>query len=318
MTKFPLIPALLGRSRKANLIALVIGVLVFVMFPLCSFQVRTTQVALVSTFGKLNPKPLGAGFHWKWPWPIQKVQKLDSSLQLFRSKYEEEYTADGQNLVLTLFAAWDITDPYKFLVSVGSRDEARRKLATLIGTEKSVVIRRHPVKDLIATTQRPDEAKFTEVEAEILARVRQEALTQYGISIQTLGIEKIALGAQTTKAVFARMQAERQNEANRIRQEGLKEAGKISADASRESNEILSKAQTQAATIRGEGDAAAASYYEIFEQDREFALFLRQLEALEEVMQKNTVLVIDRDVPPFSLLKGEFLKSEPKPPKTKK
>ncbi len=298
------------RSRKGLIVTLALAA-VIIVFSLCTYQVRETEVALISTFGRLNPQPHTAGLHWKMPWPFQKVMTFDTSLQLFEGKFEENYTADEKSLILTIFGTWSVDDPVRFHNSLKTVEEANAKLADIVRTEKGYVISNHPVSHLISTD--PEERKFEEVEAEIKARV-QAAIDkgEYGIKLVSLGIEQINLPPQITQDVFQRMARERTNKADKIRQEGVLAAGRIRADGRVKSGEIEAEAKEKAKTIRSEGDLAAAEKYEVFEQDKEFAVFLRQLESLETIMSKKTTLVIDRDVPPFSLLKGEFLEEDSK------
>jgi len=55
--------------------------------------------------------------------------------------------------------------------------------------------------------------------------------------------------------------------------------------------------------IRGQGDAEAARYYQMLEQEPQFALFLKNLEALKTMFTKGTTFVVPMDVEPFKLLK---------------
>ena len=66
---------------------------------------------------------------------------------------------------------------------------------------------------------------------------------------------------------------------------------------------LLAKAEAEARGIRAEGDAAAAKYYSVFKENPDLAEFLRKLDSLRQVMQGQTVLVLNTDVAPFDLLK---------------
>ncbi len=294
------------KNKKLSLLIAGLGIAVFGLLPLCSYQVRTTEVAIVETFGKYRTVT-EPGLKWKLPWPIQKVQKLDRSLQFLESKYEENYLADGKNLVLTMFAVWKIDDPARFRESLGSRDAAQRILTDMIRTEKGVVLARHPIDHLISTN--PQQRQFEQIETEILDRVQTKAADKYGIHIEAVGIEQMLLPPKITKPVFERMASERRNKAGIIRQAGEYEATLIKADAKRKSDEIRNKARFEAAGIRSDGDEEAAKLYEEIqgEEGKQFAIFLRQLDALDEIMSRQTTLVIDRDVPPFNLLKGDMV-----------
>jgi modulator of FtsH protease HflC len=75
---------------KRNILTVIIGAVLVVIFALLLFvfQVRQSEVAVVTTFGKptaqTSPKP---GAYFKWPWPIQKVYKFDQRIQNFEDKF---------------------------------------------------------------------------------------------------------------------------------------------------------------------------------------------------------------------------------------
>jgi membrane protease subunit HflC len=76
---------------KRNPLNMTIGALLIVIFGLLLFlfQVRTSEVAVVTTFGRPTRPITEPGLYTKWPWPIQKVHKLDKRIQNFESKFEE-------------------------------------------------------------------------------------------------------------------------------------------------------------------------------------------------------------------------------------
>ena len=64
---------------------------------------------------------------------------------------------------------------------------------------------------------------------------------------------------------------------------------------------LIAKARAKA--IRAEGDALAARYYEMLSKDTDLAIFLRDIESLEKILQKRTTIVIGADTYPFKLLR---------------
>ena len=296
-----------------SLVLLGLGAVVLGFFPLCTYQVRVTEAAVVETFGRyaLTTDP---GLHGKWPYPFQKVYKLDTTRQTLESKYEENYLADGKNVVLTVFAVWRIEDPAKLLSltarergGAGSKDRAREFLSDMIRSEKAAVLSQHPLSHLVSTE--PGARQYAQIEQEILDRVKGPVLAKYGLAVETLGIEKIMLTPTHAKEVLDRMATERRNKAEATRQQGELRAGQIRADAQQASAKIVSDAQVEAAAVRSQADQEATKLYQTFQEPeaREFAIFLRQLTALEEILSRKTLLVVDRETPPFSLLKGDFL-----------
>ncbi|MCH2176112.1 MAG: protease modulator HflC [Lentisphaeria bacterium] len=293
------------KNKSDKLLAigiLIVGILAFAIFPLCSYQVRYTEVAVISSFGKNIKVVDKPGLYFKAP--FHSVQKMDKSIQVFTVSFDENYTKNSINLSVKFFTMWRIDEPEKFLNTIGSKDRAQQVLEDLIRTEKRFVFSAHPSSDLISANLN-EKGSFEKIEAEILARVKTEAHSKYGITVERVGIESINLPANVTADVFNRMVTERNNKANKIRQEGELKASKILDEARVESSKLVADAKKQATEIRSSGDLEAVKFYQSFEsnQDKEFAMFLRRLEALEKVLSEKTYMVIDRDLPPFDLLK---------------
>jgi membrane protease subunit HflC len=288
-----------------NLLTVTVGgllLLIFVLLLFC-FQVRTTESVLVTTFGNPSRAITNPGLYLKWPWPIQKVHRFDKRVQNFESKFQETLTADQYNLLVTVYAGWRITDPQLFLQTfAGSVPEAERSLENIVRSAQSAVVGRHPFAHFISTDSK--QLKFAEVEAEILQAVQSQARANYGIDVSFLGIKRLGLPESITQKVFDRMQAERQKAADTIRAQGEAQAIQIRTTAERDRDKILADAEAQAKELRGQGDAAAAKYYEVFRQNPEFALFLQRVGVLEQVLKDRTTLILDPRTPPLDLLRG--------------
>ena len=86
---------------KRNSFTLAIGLLLLVIFGLllCVFQVRQSEVAVVTTFGKPTRPITDPGAYWKFPPPIQRVYKFDQRIQNFEDRLTEGLTSDGFNLL---------------------------------------------------------------------------------------------------------------------------------------------------------------------------------------------------------------------------
>ncbi len=67
--------------KKAGIVAsfVLVVLALFLYVASGSFSVGTGEKAIVERFGSpLEPgKPLGPGLHWCWPWPVDKVRKVD-------------------------------------------------------------------------------------------------------------------------------------------------------------------------------------------------------------------------------------------------
>jgi membrane protease subunit HflC len=297
-------------SRIGLIITLLAAVIITIVMS-CTFQVRSNQASLLTTFGKIGDEVYEPGLHWKSPWPFQKVLTLDRSMQLFQGKYEENLMADQRTLILTIFAVWRIKEPVAFATQGLDAERVRQLIADTIRSVKGDVLAKHPVEHLVSADKgkRQFEAIETEIRDKVAAHLSEKG---YGLEVVSLGIERIALPEKVTSDVFTRMAKERRNKAERKLNEGRLQAGKIRAEGRKKRGQVEADAREKAKLIRSGGDLAAAAEYRKFDKDREFAIFLRELESLEQLMSKETTLIIDRESRPFSLLKGDFLNEKKK------
>jgi len=290
---------------KKNPLNMAVGAVLIVIFGLLLFlfQVRTTEVAVVTTFGKPTRQITEAGLYVKAPWPIQKVHKLDKRIQNFESKFDEAFTPDGYNLLVSVYAGWRISEPVSFFPKFagGSVAEAERALQEIIRDAKSAVIGQHPFNHFISVNE--NELKFTEVEKEILQRAQGRLQTNnYGIEISFLGIKKLGLPESVTTEVFARMRAERDVLVSKIESEGNARASAIRTEAETQAARLISDAEAQALRIRGEAESKAAEALQTMNQEPDLANFLLRLSGLEMFLRERTTLILDQNTPGLDLL----------------
>ncbi|MGC9942076.1 MAG: protease modulator HflC [Verrucomicrobiota bacterium] len=288
---------------KRNLLTVIVGavlVLIFVLL-LFVFQVRQSEVAVVTTFGKPVENIDKPGAYFKWPWPIQKVYKFDQRIQNFEDKFSETLTADNNNLIVTVYTGWRISDASKFYPKfLGSIPQAQSALENMVRNAKNSVFGSNYLSSLVNTD--PKQLKFNEIEHQIQATVQADLSTNdYGISLEFLGLKKIELPEGVTASVFQRMIADRQLLINKEQYEGEKEATIIRADADRQAAETIANAEASAIRIHGEAEAAAAPTLRVFEQNPDLYIFLLRIDALKQSLNQKTTLIFDDRTPPFDL-----------------
>ena len=296
----------------AAVLILIFGSLLFV------FQVRQSQVAVVTTFGKITGDPVTEpGAHFRWPWRIQNVYNLDQRIQNFEGKFEEAQLADQNILMMMVYVGWRIEDPGLFYNGFpsGNVSEAEKHLADVVQTAKNEVIGQASLSDLISADEK--KMKFTQIESNILARVQERVKSQkYGIEIKFLQIKKLGLPESVTKTVFERMASERQVVIVKIQSDGAADASRTRADADSKAAQILNAADAESLKIRGDGEAKAASYLKEFRKNPELAAFNMKLTALEQMLKEKTTLILDQSTPPLDLLiKGQSVSTNLEPVK---
>ena len=279
-----------------------IGIILLLIFAsiLFIFQVRQSEVAVVTTFGSYSRTIEDAGLRFKWPWPIQKVYRFDNRLQNFERKFEQTTTGDAKPLIIEVYVGWRISDPKIFLERFnGDIKKAEQNLESLVRDAKNSVIGQHPFRDLISP--REEDLKFNDIEEEIVAAIQIEAKDDYGMEVVFSGIKQLGLPESNTQKVFERMRADRQRLVKQFQGEGESRAMEIRSKAEAESTRILNEAKAQAIEIEGKAEAQANEYYKVFQENPDLAELLLGLEALEAATKEKTTIVADPSTPPFNL-----------------
>ena len=292
---------------KKNLITVIIAAVLVVIFALLlfTFQVRQSEVAVLTRFGQPVANLDQPNLYFKWPWPIQQVYRFDQRVQIFEDKFSENYTADGTMLLTSVYVGWRISDAKEFFPKFagGSVAAAQRQLEQMLRSAKAAVIGTNRLADFVNVD--PAQVKLEAIETEIKTRVQNElASHNYGISIEFLGLKKLGLPESVTTAVFDRMKSERNKSISEAQFNGEAEATKIKSAAERKAADLLSDAEAAALSIKGQGEAEAAKTLSVFQQNPELALFLSQLETLKSSLNQRTTLIFDERTPPFSLFQN--------------
>jgi membrane protease subunit HflC len=102
---------------KRNTLIVIIGTVLVVITALLLFvfQVRKSEVAVVTTFGRPTRPITEPGAYFKWPKPVQNVYKYDQRIQNFEDKFNESLTADNNMLLTSIYVGWQISDASVFL-----------------------------------------------------------------------------------------------------------------------------------------------------------------------------------------------------------
>jgi len=290
---------------KKNLTTIVIAAVLVVIFALLlfTFQVRQSEVAVLTTFGKPAANNLDQpNLYFKWPWPIQQVYRFDQRVQNFEDKYSENLTADNTMLLTSVYVGWRISDAKEFFPKFagGSIETAQRQLETMLRSAKAAVIGKHNLSDFVNAN--PQDLKLELIETEIRSAVTNELASQnYGISIEFLGVKKLGLPDSVTQTVFDRMKSERQVLISEAQFKGEAEATKIKSAAERQAADVIANAQADATRIEGAGVAEAAKTLGVFQQNPTLAIFQLQLEAMKNSLNQKSTLFFDGSTPPFDL-----------------
>jgi membrane protease subunit HflC len=144
------------------------------------------------------------------------------------------------------------------------------------------------------------------IESELLAASGPVALRNYGVSIEQIRLERIALPEENVGAVYEQMRAERRQFAARFDAEGELEASRIRSEAELGAARIRAKGVEEQARIRGEAAAQIAkTYADAHRTDPDLYRFTRSLDSIDKLVTGNTTLILRTDSEPFSLLENK-------------
>ena len=294
---------------KRSPLTLIIGVLLLIIFGLLlfTFQVRQSEVVVVTTFGQPTRTIAEPGLYFRLPWGIQMLHRFDQRVQNFEDKFTEGLTQNGFNLLTSVYIGWKITEPMAFFPKFSGTTEpiteAERVLQGLLSNAKSAVVSKHPLSDFLSAN--PDDNKFVTIENEMLSALQsQVSANNYGLKIEFLGIKKLGLPESVTQSVLEQMTSERKVLADRLQSEGETEAQNIRSDAERRAAELQADAEGEATRIRGKAEGEAAKSLAVFKQNPELANFIFSLNALESSLKERSTLIFDQRTQPFGILGG--------------
>jgi len=279
--------------NKSLIVILILVAALLVVVGGTLFTVDQTQSAVVLQLGKPVKIHDTPGLKIKIPF-VQDVTFFDNRLLDYDADPKEIVTKDKKTLVVDNFAKWRIVDPLKFYQAMRSERQAQSRLDDIIFAEVRVSLGTHTLEEIVNELR-------SELMASITKRCNEAAIRDYGIEIRDVRIKRADLPSENERAVYARMNAEREREAKRYRSEGEEEAQKIRAGAEKQRTIILAEAYRKSEELRGNGDAeAAAIYAAAYGRDEEFYRFTRSLEAYRRSIKAGTTLVLTPD--------SEFLK----------
>ncbi len=301
---------------RRGIIYLVTGVFVLALVAQTMFySVRFTEAAVETTLGSADETDVQRtpGLKFKWPDPFQSVTKYDTRVRFLRQRIEQQQTADDRQLVIEAFCTWRVSNPlgfFKSFSSAGSRAAdhyAKAESDVLSKNLRSALSEasKYRIADLF--TADPEAGKLTELEGRMLESLRGTVGAATGIEVVAVGISRIELPEETTKAVFESMKADRARLVRELESKGDAEAQAITSAAEKDAERIKQFAEAYAKEIRARGDTEAAQYVAQMNENPELAVFLSQIEFVREALGKRMTMIFSTDMPGFELFSPSAL-----------
>lgn len=257
----------------------------------CMFVVRERDSALLFALGEVRETITKPGLYFKFPPPFENVVYLDKRLQTIETRDPERIqTAEKKNLLIDSFVKWRIADPRQYYVTFGANSNAAvERLQAQIRDALNAAVNVRTVKQVVSSDR---DTIMKEIQTAVARRAKP-----LGVDVVDVRLRRIDFAPEISESVYRRMEAERKQEANRLRASGAADSERIRAEADRKRQEILAKAYAESQAKRGEGDATAAAIYaKSYGQDPEFYSFYKSLDAYRSAFaDRSGTLVLSPD-----------------------
>jgi len=264
------------------------------------FIVDEREKALVLRFGRVVQVQETPGLAFKAPFVDEVVRYSD--LILSRDPDPIRVTPEDQRiLIVDAFARYRIENVTQFRQAVGAGGQvnAERSLDRILDDSIREVLGSVTSNDILSVDR-----------ITLMNRIRDRAdvrAENLGLTIIDVRLKRTDLPLENQTATFARMIAERDEEAADLRARGREAQQAIQAAADRTVVELESDAKRQSLITRGEADAERNRIFaDSFGADPEFFEFYRSMSAYETSLRPgNSTMVLSPDNEFFNYLKSD-------------
>jgi modulator of FtsH protease HflK len=286
------------------------------------YTVDESEQAVILTFGKVEEGIMGAGLHFKMPWPIQSVNILSKETFSLQFGYEQKdgeiksfpdetkmITGDENIVLADLVVQWKITDPQKYLFNSSEPtkilyDATSASVRSIIGNSK--------IDDALTSGKAEIEGEVRELLTSLIEKY------DIGISVLAVKLQDVELPNDDVRKAFTDVTDAREtmntkiNEANKYRNQKINEA-------QGEKDALISRAEGEkAARIeRARGDVAVFNaLYTEYRTNPEITRQRLVIETLEQVLPGSEIYIMNDDGNTLKYFPIRPLESQQKPPVT--
>lgn len=314
--------------RNLIIIAIVIAV-GFVLLRQSLYVVDETEQVIILRFGEVVNTQTAPGLNVKVPF-VDTVVRLDKRILRIDAPPVSMPDRDKENLVIDIYARYQIIDPVQFRKTLQSESTARSRLGDIVTSTLRDRVAQRDREDIIGAKPQVDDAGTllvddeglplveaqetrTEILNEVLAEVQNITVRdQFGINMIDVRIKRADFPEAVTNSIYTRMRAERNRIAAGFRAVGEEEDRKIRADTDRQRDVIIANAERDANEIRGNGEADAIEILAgSLNKNPELFSFLRSLEAYQNIIKGQDTIILSSDAPLFDYLAGPGVAASP-------
>lgn len=288
------------RNLKALLILPLLFIVVFAIIS-CQYTVEESEQAVVTTLGKVTSVE-SAGLHFKLPYPIQNVTKVEvNKTQKLQMGYSSENEAAGYNdatvaseakmitgdfniVNIDFFIEWKISDPVKYLFN---SDEPAQILKMIAQSSARSIIGSKDV-DGVLTTEK------SIIQAEIKEKILTK-LENYDLGVQILDVKIQDSEPPTADVIraFKEVETAKQEKETRIN-EALAYKNKTLPAAESNADKLIREAESYRESKINEATGEVARFnamYTEYAKNKDITRTRMYLETIEEILPGITVYI---------------------------
>ena len=290
------------KLRKFIPIAVII-VFAIILISTCWYTVAENENAVITTFGKITSVVEDAGIHFRAPFGIQKVHKvevkvikkveigfktLDNGTTVSVDNESKMITGDFNIVNVDFFVEYRISNPVKYLFASAAPEDI---LKNLVQSQIRTVVGSYQVDDVLTT-------KKSTIQGEIRDAIYAE-LTQYdfGITLESVKIQDAEAPNQEVSQAFKAVETAKQGKETAINEaEAYKEAEipKAEAEADKLRQNALYRKQNRINEAK-ERVAMFEAMYSEYRLNPEITKRRMYYEMLEEVLKDVKLIIITDD-----------------------
>ncbi|MDO8267598.1 MAG: protease modulator HflC [Moraxellaceae bacterium] len=278
---------------------LFVTVILFFVATGALYTIKETERGVLLQFGEVIDADLKPGLHAKMPF-MHDVRKFDARTQVSNSESTDFLTKESKFITVDAYVMWRVADVQRYFTNTGG-DRSRAELLLMSRAKDSL---KNKVSE--RTVHEVVSGQRDKLMTDLTQELNAIAVKEFGIKVVDVRLKRVDFPDSISDSIHNRMRSEREREAREHRSQGTEIAETIKANAEREQRVLLAEAYRKAETLRGEGDALAASISaRAFGKDAEFYKFYRSLQAYRASFVKpSDVMVLKGDSEFFRYMKN--------------
>ncbi len=308
-----------------RVITVVVGGLLLLIFLslMFTYQVRTTEIALVSSwfgpdriiYGSADTARSGVaaspGINLRLPWPFQTVHKLDGRTHLFESNYDQ-VGGDGDTLLMQVYAGWRVGNAEKFRSvhqGAGTSGEemmrlAEVNLAGMINRVRQAQAGRYKITSFLGEANGTD--AYRQFEGELEQGLKDlKPDDAYGIEVVFVGIKRVGIPRTVAQSVIQAIIVTKREEVEMVNEKAMALSKSIIQRAEAEARGLLAAADDNATKVIKAAEGQVQEDFAAMERKNpELAILLKKIKSIEALRNSPTTLILTDQNPLLEILGG--------------